>query len=61
MSFEKPVCVADIEAIARRNLTKNALNYYVSGADGEQTLSENCKAFDRYVKECFVQTVPCTA
>ncbi|XP_057315504.1 uncharacterized protein LOC130656629 isoform X2 [Hydractinia symbiolongicarpus] len=47
MSFEKPVCVADIEAIARKNLTRNALNYYVSGADGEQTLSENCKAFDR--------------
>ena len=43
-----PVVISDFEKIAARNLPLNAWNYYASGADGEQTLGENCKAFDRY-------------
>lgn len=43
--------ISGIRQIARKNLTKNALNYYESGADYEQTLSENCRAYDR-IKLC---------
>lgn len=48
MSGSKPPkTVSDIREIAHRNLTDNARLYYESGADGEQTLSENCRAYDR--------------
>lgn len=43
----KPKTVSEVRQIARRNLTDNARLYYESGADGEQTLSENCRAYDR--------------
>jgi (S)-2-hydroxy-acid oxidase len=44
----EPVCIDDIAAIARQKLDRNAYNYYVSGADGEQTLTDNVEAFKRY-------------
>ena len=47
MSVEEPICIADFEKIAKTKLTQNAWNYYSSGADDEQTLSENCTAFNR--------------
>lgn len=40
--------VNNIQRIARQNLTKNALNYYESGADYEQTLTDNQLAYQRY-------------
>ena len=43
-----PVVISDFEKLAAEKLPRNAWNYYASGADGEQTLSENCKAFERY-------------
>ena len=43
-----PVVISDFEKLAAEKLPRNAWNYYAAGADGEQTLSENCKAFERY-------------
>lgn len=40
--------VRDFERAARRALTKQAYDYYRSGADGERTLRENVRAFDRW-------------
>eukprot|EP01135_Chromosphaera_perkinsii_P005532 Nk52_evm81s352 gene=Nk52_evmTU81s352 len=45
--FTAPVNVNDYERVARYTLDANALNYYVSGADGEQTLAENIDAYKR--------------
>ena len=38
---ESPIIISDLEKIAHKNLPQNALNYYSSGADGQQTLTEN--------------------
>lgn len=43
----EPVCVADIEAIAKTKLPEDAWQFYKMGADAGQTLSENRNAFDR--------------
>ena len=40
-------CLQDIEDIAVKKLSKNALDYYRSGADGMQTLRDNFTAFHR--------------
>ena len=40
-------CLQDIEDIAVKKLTKNALDYYRSGSDGMQTLQDNFAAFNR--------------
>ena len=40
-------CLQDIEDIAVKKLPKNALDYYRSGADGQQTLQENPTDFNR--------------
>jgi len=40
--------LTEIHKAALTNLTKNALNYYESGADYEQTLSDNKFAYSRY-------------
>ena len=47
--MEEPVCVQDFEAFASRYLSKNAFDYYKSGADNECTLSDNVKSFHSYV------------
>ena len=47
--MEEPVCVQDFEAFASRYLSKNAFDYYKSGADNECTLSDNVKSFYSYV------------
>ena len=39
--------LADFEAHASEVLGKNALDYYSSGADQEQTLRDNIEAFKR--------------
>lgn len=39
--------VKDFQRAARRVLTKSAYDYYRSGADGERTLRENVRAFER--------------
>lgn len=41
--------VRDFERAARRTLTKQAYDYYRSGADGERTLRENERAFRRWI------------
>ena len=43
------VCVADFEEYARRVLPKYAFNFYISGAEEEQTLRDNKKAYARLV------------
>ncbi|XP_057315497.1 2-Hydroxyacid oxidase 2-like isoform X2 [Hydractinia symbiolongicarpus] len=43
----EPICISDIEAIAKTKLSADAWQYYTMGADSEQTLSENRNAFDR--------------
>jgi 4-hydroxymandelate oxidase len=43
----EPVNVFDLEAIARQNLTREALDYYVGGAHDEVTLRANRAAYDR--------------
>lgn len=40
-------CLADLEVQAREVLDKNALNYYSSGADHEQSVRDNVEAFKR--------------
>ncbi|XP_063040752.1 hydroxyacid oxidase 1 [Engraulis encrasicolus] len=45
---DKPVCVADFELHARRTLPKAVFDYYVSGADEQETLSDNVAAFSRW-------------
>ena len=45
----KFVCVEDYEKHAISVLPAAAFNYYKSGADHEQTLEDNKKAFKRYI------------
>jgi 4-hydroxymandelate oxidase len=40
--------VRDFERAARRRLSRGAYDYYRSGADGERTLRENVRAFERW-------------
>ena len=40
---------ADFEARARQVLSKEAWEFYAEGADDEQTLRENVRAFSRYI------------
>ena len=47
MVDERLMCIGDFEKIAQGKITENAWRYYSSGADGEQTLSENRNAYDR--------------
>ncbi|XP_037089179.1 hydroxyacid oxidase 1-like [Pollicipes pollicipes] len=46
--MSRVVCIDDLKQSALARLDKNALGYYNSGADGEQTLRENIAAFQRY-------------
>lgn len=39
--------IREFQQSAREKFTPNARNYYESGGDDEQTLSENCRAYDR--------------
>ena len=41
------VCVSDFEEYAKRVLPKYAFDYYISGAEEEQTLRDNKKAYAR--------------
>ena len=42
-----PVNIFELEAIARENLSREAYDYYASGAQDEVTLRENRAAYDR--------------
>ncbi|XP_037089178.1 peroxisomal (S)-2-hydroxy-acid oxidase GLO3-like [Pollicipes pollicipes] len=46
--MSRVVCIDDLKQAALARLDKNALGYYNSGADGEQTLTDNNAAFQRY-------------
>ena len=46
---DKLVCVLDFEKHAHKVLPNNALDYYRTGADQEQTLRDNRQAFLRYL------------
>jgi len=41
-------CLPDFEEHAKKTLSKNAWDYYTSGANQEQTLRDNVEAFSRY-------------
>ncbi|XP_028842781.1 2-Hydroxyacid oxidase 1 [Denticeps clupeoides] len=45
---DRPVCVADFELLAKRALPKSVFDYYFSGADEQETLSDNEAAFSRW-------------
>ncbi|RKP25705.1 Hydroxyacid oxidase 1 [Syncephalis pseudoplumigaleata] len=47
MTITVPVCIGDLEPIARDILSRNAWDYYASGADDMLTLRENERAFSR--------------
>jgi (S)-2-hydroxy-acid oxidase len=51
MASSKPdrkyVSTLEFEEYAKQTATKNAFNYYVSGANGQYTLKENIDAFQR--------------
>lgn len=43
------ICVDDFEKYAYKNLPRNALDYYRSGAGQQRTLSDNKIAFSKWV------------
>ncbi|XP_072546434.1 2-Hydroxyacid oxidase 1 [Salminus brasiliensis] len=45
---DKPVCVRDFEHRAKRALPKAVFDYYFSGADEQESLSDNVAAFSRW-------------
>jgi (S)-2-hydroxy-acid oxidase len=47
MAHPIPVCIADLEAIAKQKLSRNAWDYYASGGDDMITLKRNQTAFSR--------------
>ena len=48
MAQSELVCVADFEPYLKQGLSAVEYGYYTDGADGEQTLRDNVKAFLRY-------------
>lgn len=46
--MDQLVSVQDFEEAALKKLSKNAADYYKSGATSEQSLGENKTAFSRY-------------
>ncbi|XP_071808818.1 2-Hydroxyacid oxidase 1-like isoform X1 [Asterias amurensis] len=48
MAQSELVCVADFELYLKQGLSVVDYGYYTDGADGEQTLRDNVKAFLRY-------------
>lgn len=45
----EPVCVADFEDYARKDLPKYAFEYFAAGANDENTKRENVQAYKRWV------------
>lgn len=45
--MDKLVCIEDFETMAHQMLDQNTLDYYKSGADSEETLRDNRRAFKR--------------
>ncbi|CAM1321212.1 HAO1 (predicted) [Pycnogonum litorale] len=48
MLDDRLVCVGDFERYAYKHLDRNALDYYRSGANNEQSLHENRNAYSRF-------------
>ncbi|KAJ2363922.1 Hydroxyacid oxidase 1, partial [Coemansia sp. RSA 2607] len=44
----QPVCIKDLECIAKTAMPSGAWGYYDSGANDEQTKYDNMNAFDNY-------------
>lgn len=42
-----PITIAEVAAIAQKNLLPNVWNYYECGADEQQALDRNTRDFDR--------------
>ncbi|XP_057315505.1 uncharacterized protein LOC130656630 [Hydractinia symbiolongicarpus] len=58
MDNKDPVCLADVERIASKQMTENAWNYYASGSDNEQTMNENSNTFTRYrIRPCLLRGI----
>jgi len=55
------VNIADLRRLAKRRLPRVLFDYIDGGADGEVTLRENCRAFDRVTwrPRCAVATANC--
>ena len=55
------VNIQDLRRIAQRRLPRVVFDYIDGGADGELTLRENCRAFDRVMlrPRCAVATASC--
>lgn len=43
----EPVCLDDFEVLAKRTLSESVFGYFVSGADGEQTVELNKSAYSK--------------
>jgi hypothetical protein len=44
-----PITVAEVKAVAKAKLSKQAWEYYITGADDEVTLGRNEAAYDEHV------------
>jgi L-lactate dehydrogenase (cytochrome) len=47
LASHRVVCIEDLRKAARRRLPRVVFDYIDGGAEGETTLLENCRAFDR--------------
>ena len=47
MPDDNPLTITEIRALAKQKLSKAAWDYYVTGADGEQTVRRNENIFDK--------------
>jgi (S)-2-hydroxy-acid oxidase len=47
MAHPVPVCLADLQALAKEKLPRNVWDYYESGSDDMITLKRNETAFSR--------------
>src|SRR5215831_18487710 len=61
MSLSHVVNIADLRRLAKRRLPRAVFDYIDGGADGEVTLGENCRAFDRvtFLPRCAVAIPKC--
>jgi L-lactate dehydrogenase (cytochrome) len=62
-TLSRVVTIADLRRLAARRLPRAVFDYIDGGADGEWTLGENCRVFDRLTwrPRCAVATPACDA
>lgn len=51
MGIPEVFCVRDLERFATSYLDQNAIGYYNSGADDEETLRDNVNSFKKLVSK----------